>query len=191
MIKYITSFLISCLLIPIMAIEERPHKVIIKDSNIEIRKYSKVVAIQVRTTGLRNDAASDAFRILVKYIKGENSKNQKISMTSPVAQAKSNDNEWLTSFYLPSSVTTKQAPTPNNPNITLLDLNNTTMAAIRFSGRSTPKNLNDHQNKLINYLKKNNIQFKPDPIYAFYNPPFVPWFLRRNEILFELIIKKK
>jgi len=31
-------------------------------------------------------------------------------------------------------------------------------------------------------LKKANLTSQGEPIYARYNAPFVPWFMRRNEI---------
>ena len=177
---------IICFSIPIMSVEERPHQVIKKEGNIEIRLYKDIMSAEVTTTGSRDDAASNAFRLLFKYIKGENENNQKINMTSPVAQTKNKSQEWVVSFFMPSNMTPNSTPKATNPQIKIKTNKQVKVAAIRFSGSGKQKNLDQHTKELIEYLEKNKIVFKNTPTYAFYNPPFIPWFLRRNEVLFEI-----
>jgi len=38
-------------------------------------------------------------------------------------------------------------------------------------------------NVLESWIKEKGLTIVGDPIWARYNPPFTPWFLRRNEIL--------
>jgi hypothetical protein len=33
------------------------------------------------------------------------------------------------------------------------------------------------------WIAKNGFRILGEPVWARYNPPFTPWFLRRNEIL--------
>ena len=40
--------------------------------------------------------------------------------------------------------------------------------------------------RAIAFLREKGIQIKGDPVWARYNAPFVPWFLRRNEIMIEI-----
>lgn len=37
--------------------------------------------------------------------------------------------------------------------------------------------------KLESWVRKRGLRVAGDPVWARYNPPFAPWFLRRNEIL--------
>jgi len=58
--------------------------------------------------------------------------------------------------------------------------------SIRFSGRSRMKNLNKHQAKLDKFVAAQGLKVIGGPEYAFYNAPFVPPFLRRNEVHYRL-----
>ena len=106
-------------------------------------------------------------------------------MTAPVSQAKAEEGAWKVAFYMPADMTMKTAPKPKNEAITMREVKYGKMAAIRFSGRSTDSNINEHDEELKAYLKKNNIKFDEEKrLLAFYDAPYVPWFLRRNEVLY-------
>jgi hypothetical protein len=36
---------------------------------------------------------------------------------------------------------------------------------------------------LLTWIEERGFKQTGDPVWARYNPPFMPWFLRRNEIL--------
>jgi hypothetical protein len=55
-------------------------------------------------------------------------------------------------------------------------------AVIRFSGFWTDANYNEHLQQLQTMMAAQSLSVNGAPIYARYNAPFVPWFLRRNEI---------
>ncbi|MBG90890.1 MAG: hypothetical protein CL521_03625 [Actinobacteria bacterium] len=186
--KKVLIAILSTLWFPIMimAVEERPYQSIKKDGNIEIREYTQIMSADVITSGPRDEAASDAFRILVQFIGGKNQGQEKIAMTAPVSQTQTADRQWRVSFYLPANMNAANTPAPNDSRISLTEHQNITVAAIRFSGLSRAKNLSKHETILRAYLNQKQIQFKEPPIYAFYNPPITPWFLRRNEIIFNL-----
>ncbi|RAP32129.1 hypothetical protein DID75_05325 [Candidatus Marinamargulisbacteria bacterium SCGC AG-410-N11] len=171
--------------------KERQYKLLQKENNIEIRYYNKVMSAQVTITGNRKTAASSAFRVLFKFIDGNNNKNQKIPMTSPVSQISSSKITWDITFFMPASMIKGETPTPLDSRIKIIELNQIKLAAIRFSGRASTSNLENHTSILRDYLIQNKLQFINKPHYAFYNAPFVPWFLRRNEVLFELIDPQK
>ena len=168
------------------AVEERQYELEKKINNIEIRHYKEVMAIEVITTGNRRESANRAFRILVQYIKGKNETNLSIPMTAPVSQTQNTEETWAVRFYMPATMKRDEMPAPSDSRINVQALNNNRVAAIRFSGNSYPFNLNKHTELLRTYLTENDYQFVDQPRYAFYNPPFVPWFLRRNEVIFDL-----
>jgi hypothetical protein len=60
------------------------------------------------------------------------------------------------------------------------------MAVKLFSGRWSEKNYKKEEQQLLNDLYKNNIKILGAPIFARYNAPFVPWFLRRNEVMIQI-----
>jgi hypothetical protein len=60
------------------------------------------------------------------------------------------------------------------------------VAAIRYSGFWSDANYNRHLAQLEEVLSAAGLAWTGEPIYARYNPPFTPWFLRRNEIWLQL-----
>lgn len=57
------------------------------------------------------------------------------------------------------------------------------VAALQFSGSQGEKNLQENMVQLENYVTDNGLQTNGKPFYAFYDPPWTPPFLRRNEII--------
>ena len=174
------------LTIPGMA-EEIEYNLIKKDGKIEIRKLEPVIQATVKIDAERQVAANQAFRLLFQYISGENETNQKIPMTSPVSQKTTPDQKWIISFYLPKSFSLSNTPFPTNSSVKIKKVESHKIAVIRFSGSSNQKNLDKHSKILLDYLKKGSVDHDPTPIYSFYNPPFIPPFLRRNEVAFRLL----
>jgi len=183
-----------------MAAEEIAHKVLKKDGNIELRKYKPSVVAEVEVKASRDEATGKAFRTLFNFISGENTSStkiamttpvsqessQKIAMTTPVSQTESDTNTWIIAFHMPNEMNFESTPKPKNQNITIREIPAKKMLSIKFSGRSTDSNIYKHEKKLKEYIKKHKITVIDKPIYAFYSAPFVPWFLRRNEVLFEV-----
>lgn len=113
--------------------------------------------------------------------------SQEIPMTAPVTQEQQAQDVWKVAFYMPADMTMETAPKPTSDKITLREVKFGNMIAIRFSGRNTDSNVNEHDEELKDYMRKNNIAFNEEGrILAFYDAPFKPWFLRRNEVLYPL-----
>ena len=142
-----------------MAIEERSYTVVKTDGKIEIRDYQRVLSAEVVLQGERNSAASDAFRILFRFIQGKNKSQMVIPMTAPVSQERLKDDTWYVRFFMPASMSLDKAPTPSDPRITIVEHESVRLGAIRFSGFSSQKNLKKQEDKLRRYLTDKNILF--------------------------------
>ncbi len=166
--------------------EEARYSVITQshEYNIDIRDYNDALIAKVIAAGDRSEAARQGFRSLAKFIFGGNQDERKIAMTAPVLQTPVGENAWEVLFFMPSEFDTNTLPAPNDEIIDIQILSARKIAAIKFSGRWSEKNMNTHKAKLEDYLKANNIEYQQPAIYAFYNDPFTPWFLRHNEIMF-------
>jgi hypothetical protein len=163
-----------------------PHYQILKnDGTIQIRQYPSLIVAQVEVSGERYSAIKNGFRILADYIFGKNSISQKIQMTAPVLQKKINQG-WIVGFIMPDSFTLETLPKPINTAISLIKLPSTKYVVIRFSGMNSKKNLEMHLLQLQEYISTNHLNNVGEPTYAFYNPPWILPFLRRNEIMIEL-----
>jgi acetyl/propionyl-CoA carboxylase alpha subunit len=176
-----------------------------KSGNIEIRAYDPMIAAEVTTTGERGEAINDGFRILAGYIFGGNSGQQSIEMTAPVTQqpdisegqkiamtapviqeAGVNQSEWKVRFIMPAEYTLSSLPKPNDDQIKFIEVPAYKAAVIRFSGFNTDSNLMSHKTELMTWIKENKISAEGEPVYAFYNPPWTPPFMRRNEVMVKI-----
>ena len=170
-----------------MANEQPDYKVIKKDNEFEIRQYTNFLTATVETEGGRDEAISTGFRILFKYISGENKNKESISMTVPVMQKSLGDKNWNISFVVPKKFDSKNVPQPNNQNVKINNNPDFKAVVITFSGLFSNDNIKENEIKIRNYIKANNLRIEEPPIYAGYNAPWTIWFLKRNEVLFKLI----
>jgi effector-binding domain-containing protein len=180
-----------------MAIEEAAYTVIKKDTHFEIRDYAPHIIAETVVQGNLKDAGDTAFKKLFRYISGDNRSRDKVSMTAPVSQkpggkkiemtapvAQQRDKEsWVVSFMMPTSYTIKTLPEPEDNEITLRQVPARRMAAIRYSGFWSEEGYLRHKAELESWINKMGLTVVGVPIWARYNPPFMPWFLRRNEVL--------
>jgi len=187
--KLITRALIVLLIlnINIMANEEPDYTVLKKESEIEIRQYKNFLTASIEIEGNRKEAIGKGFRFLFKYISGENKNKESISMTIPVMQKSSGNNKWNVSFVVPKKFDIKNAPQPDNVNIQLKNNSDLKVIAITFSGLFSDGNIEENETKLRNYIKEKGIKIEEPAIYAGYNAPWTPWFLKRNEVMFKLV----
>jgi len=189
----------------IMAIEEAPYTVVKKENKFEIRDYDSYIIAETSVTGDIEDAGSKAFGRLFKYISGNNKAREKVAMTSPVTQKANGEkikmtapveqqkakDSWKVSFVMPSSYTMETIPKPDDSKIILKEIPARRIAAIRYSGSWSKQRYLQHKVKLENWMSTNNLTCAGDIIWAKYNPPFTPWFLRRNEVLIPINSNKK
>jgi hypothetical protein len=60
------------------------------------------------------------------------------------------------------------------------------VAVIRYSGFWSEANYQQHLEKLQAGLRTAGLSWWGEAVYSRYDPPFMPWFLRRNEIWLHL-----
>ncbi|MEI6707352.1 MAG: heme-binding protein [Methylococcales bacterium] len=180
-----------------MATEEAKYTVVKKDDSFEIRDYAPHVLAEIIVEGELENAGSKAFNSLFRYISGDNHSRNKVAMTAPVSQQpvsqKINmtapvgqqrvDNKWAVSFMMPASHTLETLPVPDNSNITLRQVPARQIAAVRYSGFWSEKSYLQYKSQLETWINKNKLLIVGDAVWARYDAPFTPWFLRRNEIL--------
>lgn len=180
-----------------MAVEEAKYAVIQAEEPFELRKYEPHILAETAVEGDFEDAGNAAFRRLFKYISGENEQQQKVSMTSPVGQVPSSekidmtspvgqvkkDGKWNVSFMMPASFTLETTPVPKDPKVVIRQVPEHYIAAVRYSGFWSKKGYLRNLAKLQEWVEANDLRVLGEPIWARYDPPFKPWFLRRNEIL--------
>jgi hypothetical protein len=170
-----------------MALEEPEYEVISATDVYEIRRYEPFIVAEVDVGGDADSAGNRAFRILASYIFGDNREQAKMSMTAPVTSVDSESVGYTYAFVMESKYTLETLPAPNDPRIRITRTEPRTMAAHRYSGRWTERNYQRHVEKLRATLAAEGVETRGGPMLARYNSPFTPWFMRRNEILFEIV----
>ena len=163
------------------AVDEPEYEVVRALADIEMRRYPAYAVAEVVVVGPATDAGQQAFPILAGYIFGKNKGERKLAMTAPVMQA-AVARGFLVQFVLPRGVAAATAPEPLDARVRLRDVPPSLMAVIRYTGFWSESNYDEHLAKLQNALRAADLTWTGEPVYARYNAPFTPWFLRRNEI---------
>ncbi|MCQ8892473.1 MAG: heme-binding protein [Candidatus Methanosuratincola sp.] len=166
-------------------VEEPKYKIIKKLGDVEIRRYPPIVVA-------RAEGTEDPFSLLFAYISGKNRQKKKVSMTVPVISEKIamtapviSDSSSM-SFVLPSSYTLETAPEPLDSRIRVIQMPARTIGVIRFSGRWSQSKFEEKSGELLGTLSKEGIRTKGEIFTMLYNPPYTPWFMRRNEVAVEI-----
>ena len=181
---------------PAMAVEEPRFDVLEKDGGYELRAYAPYLVAETRVEAGFEDAGSVAFQRLFRYISGNNvaqrkiamtapvtqSPGEKIAMTAPVSQA-ADAGGFVVAFALPSGYTLATAPQPRDPTVRIREVPARVVACWRYSGRWTVESFEQHEALLRERMRAGGLVANGEAILARYNPPFTPWFMRRNEVL--------
>lgn len=182
---------------PVMAIEQPSYSVLEAEGEFELRKYSPYIVAETYVEGDFEKVGSDGFRRLADYIGGKNKKKVSISMTAPVSQRSDSEKikmtapvtqerekqQWRIAFMMPSVYTMETLPSPDDDRIVLRQEKPEIVAVIRYSGTWGKKRYEEYEIKLMDWIAGKGWEILGGPVWARYNPPFMPWFLRRNEIL--------
>jgi hypothetical protein len=186
-----------------MAIEEPPYRVVERDGSYELREYAAYLLAETRVEAPFLDAGNIAFGRLFRYISGNNQAQQKIAMTAPVTQAPAaaargrgekiamtapvnqvaDGDAFLVGFVVPAKYTRDTVPQPLDPAVKIREVPAQLTASWRYSGRWTEANFQAALDELRAVLKTRGLAIAGEPVIARYNPPFMPTFLRRNEVL--------
>ncbi len=189
---------IALLTLPIAtrAVAEPDYELVRKIGDVEVRRYAAYTVAEVMVAGPADQAGGQGFPILADYIFGKNKGARKLAMTAPVTQAPVPQRLEMTApvtqsavaggfvvqFVLPKGITVQTAPEPIDSRVQLREVPATTVAALRYSGFWSDSNYAEHLAALQATLTQAALAWTGQPVYARYNPPFMPWFMRRNEI---------
>lgn len=180
-----------------MAIEEPDYRIErTLGEDVEIRDYAPYVVAEVEVAGPATAAGGTAFPILAGYIFGRNRGERRLPMTAPVTQAAvplrlemtapvtqaASAGGYVVQFVLPKTVTLDTAPEPLDPRVRLREVAAQRIAVIRYSGLWSEANYDEHLASLRRTLAAASLPTSGEPVYSRYDAPFMPWFLRRNEI---------
>jgi hypothetical protein len=185
-----------------MAVEEPAFTAVLHEGAFEVRDYPALVVAEVTVTGGQKEAAGKGFRLLAGYIFGGNTRRQSIAMTAPVAQAPTSEKptsekiamtapvtqtqsagEWVVSFTMPRAYSMDTLPEPNDPRVHLRAVPPARLAVLQFSGLARPDDVAAKTAELEKLAETHQLRAIGPASLAQYNPPWTPWFMRRNEVM--------
>ena len=171
-------------------VETPVYRVVAQEGDFEVRDYPPLVVAEVRRQGPRQEALRAGFGPLARYIFAEERGGERISMTAPVTAQALTDvaqgDDWAVRFIMPARFGLEQLPAPAGSDVRLSEVPPRRVAAICFSGRASDELIASKEETLRAWLAARDLTPAAPAIYAFYNDPFTPGFLRRNEVLIDL-----
>jgi len=180
---------------PAMALEEPKFKLVQKFADFEVRDYATYLVAETIVSGGFEDAGNQGFRLLFDYISGSNTAQSHITMTAPVIQAgekiemtapvlqSAAIGSFAIRFVMPSSWTIGTLPVPSDRRVVIREVPGARLAILTYSGFWSEGNYRAHLAKLQAAIAREHLRVNGAAVWARYDPPFMPWFLRRNEIL--------
>ena len=179
--------------------ETPKYTIIKKNRRIELRQYGAYIQAEVSISEKDYKSAIEkGFNVLASYIFGNNITKKKIEMTAPVQVAQSQkiamtapvivsgDGEFTVAFIMPAKFNLETLPIPKNDQIRFTSVPAHQMATIRFSGFFQPKQINQNKEDLSQWLQEEGLETQGEFIIAGYDPPWIPWFMARNEVLIKV-----
>ena len=194
-----------------MAIETPEYRVLEHDGAFELREYAPYLLAETRVDAGFMNAGNIAFGRLFRYISGANTEQRRIAMTAPVEQAgdggggdgagargggtkiamtapveqRGEGADFRVGFVVPRQFDRDSVPQPTDPRIEIRAVPARRVAAWRYTGRWTEANFREHEALLRERIAQRGLEPLPGAgaIIARYDPPFMVWFLRRNEVL--------
>lgn len=164
--------------------EQADYTLVRVDGDFELRDYPALVVAEVSNAGTRERASGASFRRLAAYIFAQDRPEggEKIAMTAPVLQEETRPGQWRMRFVMPSKYTLDTLP-PASDDITLTETPARRMAAVRFSGNASDRELALMEARLREWMREARLMPAGEAEFAFYDAPMVPGPLRRNEVL--------
>jgi hypothetical protein len=169
-------------------VETAGYETIREEGEYEIRLYDKLILATVE------NFSGSPFNVLFKYISGANLSETKIEMTSPVISSEKIpmtspviSTSKSMSFVLPSKYSIQDVPKPTDKRVTIEEIPERYVATVKFRGITWKDKVRDQTQKLLEWVSQEELKSKGKPFLMRYNPPYIPGFLRRNEIGIELI----
>ena len=161
--------------------ESAPCHVMRASGNFELRDYPALTVVETPMTRSGNNA-DGSFMRLFRFITGKNEAKQKIAMTTPVFMSGTDANATM-AFVLPAKLKADAVPKPSDGAVTVRELPAGQFAVLRFSGGRSAKHDAEALDGLRAWMQAEGLKELSPPVYGYFDPPWTPGFLRRNEVM--------
>ena len=155
-----------------------PYTVVRSEGDFELRDYP---ALKLVETAMRDGGSGGSFNRLFRFITGGNDAGKKIAMTTPVFMA---GGESTMAFVMPADL--GKVPHPMEGSVTIREMPAGRFAVLRYSGARSPQQETEHLERLKAWVADQHLKASAAPVYAYFDPPWTPLFLRRNEVMLRI-----
>ena len=199
------------------ATEEPAFERVLQAKPFEVRQYRPMIVAETYVDAPLDEASNQGFRRIADFIFGNNTapasarsgpRSQSIPMTAPVvaeplpvtlasvpqgtptveaSPLPMPARRWRIHFVMPSQHSMQTLPKPNNPEVTLREQPAKRYAVVVFSGLTDDAVMQAKTTELRAWMRTQHLQGVGSPLLARYDPPWTLWFLRRNEVLIEVV----
>lgn len=182
-------------------VKEPSFVVEVEADGYEVRRYEPYLVAEAEVPPKTDDSLGTGFRMLFKYIGGANQGSRKLDMTAPVIREEAAGESipmtnpvlrqqerrgTRVAFVLPAGYTLQTAPRPENQSIHIREISSRRVAVLRFSGYATDPIVDEKRKQLASMLARDGLSPAGAFLTAYYNPPWTPPFMRRNEVMVEI-----
>ena len=167
--------------------ESAPYRVVRSEGGIELREYPAMVWVETAMAS-RGNGADGSFNRLFRFITGGNEQKQKIAMTTPVFMTGQGTNATM-AFVMPATMTKAAVPRPGDEAVSVRQLAGGQYAVVRFSGGRSEANETAALQRLESWLRTQKLPVKSSPVFGYFDPPWTPPFLRRNEVMLPVDVR--
>jgi hypothetical protein len=164
--------------------QSAPYKLVRSDGKFELRDYPALTVVEAPMVRGGN-GADNGFMRLFHFITGGNEAKQKIAMTTPVFMSGSASNNTM-AFVMPANMKAAEVPKPSDRSLTVKEQEPGRFAVLRFSGGRNTENESKTMARLETWVKAQGLKAQSKPVYGYFDPPWTPSFLRRNEVMLRI-----
>jgi DNA gyrase inhibitor GyrI len=161
--------------------ESAPYQLVRASGRFELRDYPALTLVETRMAS-GGSGSDGSFNRLFRFITGGNGAKQRIAMTTPVFMSGDDTNATM-AFVIPAKMKAVEVPQPSDGSVTVRELTAGRFAVLRFSGGRSARNEAESLRRLRAWMKQEGLKESSPPIYGFFDPPWTPAFLRRNEVM--------
>jgi DNA gyrase inhibitor GyrI len=161
--------------------ESAPYQVVRTSGKFAVRDYPALQVVETPMAVPGKDA-DGSFMRLFRFITGANEAKQKIAMTTPVFMSGGDSNATM-AFVLPAKLPADAVPKPSDAAVKVRELPAGRFAVLRFSGGRSAKHDAEALARLREWMQAEGLKEVSSPVYGYFDPPWTPGFLRRNEVM--------
>ena len=165
--------------------ESAPYRVVRSDAKFQVRDYPALTTVETPMAADRRDGSDGSFMRLFRFIAGGNEARQKIAMTTPVFMSGDDTNATM-AFVLPAKLKASAAPKPSDATVTVRELPAGRFAVLRYSGGRNAQKEAESLSRLQAWMEAEKLSVLSPPVYGYFDPPWTPAFLRRNEVMLRM-----